>query len=153
MKQPSFRLQITLLSSALAGIALIGFGAISWWQIYRAKINRLDAQIVNILMRGKGPPETEASKLYQEQRWQLYANSLTDILGGSTNKISSGLLVLDTTGNLLYQSQEIAEDPSLYQQSIEQLALTESPPQISPQTRERKIAPPPPTTSCLSNKN
>ncbi|MEH1845076.1 MAG: ATP-binding protein [Nostoc sp.] len=51
MKLPSFRLRIALLSAALAGSALVGFGAVSWFQIYNAKISRLDAELLNHLMR------------------------------------------------------------------------------------------------------
>lgn len=69
MKLPSFRLQIALLSAALAGSTLVGFGAISWFQIYNAQINRLDAQLFNQLMRATRSPERE--------RWQRYADSLS----------------------------------------------------------------------------
>ncbi|WP_265273049.1 hypothetical protein [Nostoc sp. KVJ3] len=51
MKLTSFRLRIALLSTALAGTTLIGFGAVSWFQIYNAKISRLDAELLNYLMR------------------------------------------------------------------------------------------------------
>jgi two-component system, OmpR family, heavy metal sensor histidine kinase CusS len=45
MKLPSFRLRVALLSAALAGSALIGFGAIFWFQIYNAQIGKLDAEL------------------------------------------------------------------------------------------------------------
>ncbi|MEH2034438.1 MAG: hypothetical protein V7K67_33365 [Nostoc sp.] len=51
MKLPSFRLRLALLSAALAGSTLVGFGAISWLQIYNAKTSRLDAELLNQLMR------------------------------------------------------------------------------------------------------
>ena len=127
MKRLSFRLQVSFLSSALAGTALIVFGAISWWQIYRANLDRLDAQILNILMRGNGPTETATSELYQEQRWQLYSNSLADILGVNIN-VPTGLLVLDSLGNKIYQSESITKDPDLHQMLIHQLAIAKPPP-------------------------
>ncbi|MDF5732563.1 MAG: ATP-binding protein [Rhizonema sp. PD38] len=66
MKRSSFRLRITLLSSALAGSALVGFGAISWFQIYNAHIGRLDAQLANQLMRAntKSPRRGEPQSFY-----------------------------------------------------------------------------------------
>lgn len=145
MKRSSFRLQISLLSSALAGTALISFGAVSWWQIYRAKINRLDAQIINILMRGHATTKAETSELYRQQRWQLYSNSLADILDVNT-KISTGLLVLDTKGNKLYQSESIVNDQDLELIISEQLKLIkpDKPDQCHFSDADRKIGPPPP---------
>ena len=151
MKLPSFRLQISLLSSALAGTALIGFGAVSWWQIYRAKINRLDVQIVNILMRGNVPPNVEYSELYREQRWQVYSNSLGDILRVNS-EISTALLVLDAKGNRLYQSTSIAEDLDLKLILTDRLALTEPPPPILPNKVSRQKAPPPPPPITFATK-
>ncbi len=94
MKLSSFRLRIALLSAALAGSALVGFGAVSWFQIYNAKISRLDAELLNHLMRATRSPDRE--------RWQLYADSLPYAFGGGTNiKIPIALLVLDPNGNIL----------------------------------------------------
>ena len=152
MKRLSFRLQISFLSSALAGMALIVFGAISWWQIYRANLDRLDAQILNILMRGNGPKETATSELYQQQRWQLYSNSLADILGANIN-IPTGLLVLDNLGNKIYQSESITEDPDLHQLLTHQLAIAKPPPPISDRVSEREIAPPPPPPIIFETKS
>ena len=152
MKRLSFRLQISLLSSALAGTALIAFGAVSWWQIYRANLDRLDAQILNILMRGKGPKEIKTPELYQEQRWQLYSNSLADILGANIN-IPTGLLVLDSLGNKIYQSESITNDPNLHQLLTHQLAIAKPPPPISYQASEQKIAPPPPPPIIFETKS
>ncbi|MEM8779303.1 MAG: ATP-binding protein [Cyanobacteria bacterium P01_G01_bin.49] len=140
MKRPSFRLQITLLSSVLAGTSLIGFGAISWFQIYNANVSRLDAQILNLLMRRHGPPTPERTQLYQEQRWKLYSNSLADILGVNT-EISTGLLVLDAKGNRLYQSEEIIADLDLHHLLSHQLTLTKPPPR---QPLRQKLPPPSP---------
>ncbi len=95
MRLRSFRLRIALLSAALAGSALVGLGAISWVQIYNAKLNRLDADLFNQLIR--------STRLRDRDRWQRFADSLPDILGGSA-KTSIALLVLDANGNPLYQS-------------------------------------------------
>ena len=95
MKLPSFRLRIALFSAALAGSALVGFGAVSWFQIYNAKVNRLDTQIINQLMRPPiCPPGRKPPQFYQEARWQEYQNMLSGILGENT-EAPIALLVLD----------------------------------------------------------
>ena len=45
MKLASFRLRIALLSVALAGSALMGFGLVAWRLIYVAKVSGLDAKL------------------------------------------------------------------------------------------------------------
>jgi len=116
MKLPSFRLRIALLSAALAGSALVGFGAISWLQIYEAKISRLDAEMLNQLMRGTRPPERE--------RWERYADSLSYAFGTNT-KTPIALLVLDANGNTLYQSNQVLDVNRLL---VARLQLTPLPP-------------------------
>jgi len=140
MKLPSFRLKIALFSATLAGSALIGFAGISWFQIYNAKISRLDAQIINELMRGNGPPKRDITQLYQEQRWKLYSNLVSDILGANT-KIPTGLLVLDKEGNKLYQTQEINLDRNLHLLLTKQLKLTNPSPRITARKLSSKELP------------
>ncbi|WP_341528009.1 ATP-binding protein [Nostoc sp. UHCC 0302] len=125
MKLPSFRLRIGLLSAALAGSALVGFGAISWLQIYEAKISRLDAEMLNQLMRGTRPPEQE--------RWQRYADSLSYAFGTNT-KTPIALLILDANGNTLYQSNDVPDDLDVNRLLLERLRLTplRSPPPRQP---------------------
>ncbi|MHC5823032.1 MAG: sensor histidine kinase [Nostoc sp.] len=125
MKRPSFRLRIAVLSAALAGSALVGFGAVSWFQIYEAKISQLDAQLLNQLMRASRPPEAE--------RWQRYADSLTYAFGTNT-KTPIVLLVLDANSNTLYQSNEVPADFGLNRLLLERIGLTPLPP---PPNRER----------------
>ncbi len=135
MKLPSFRLRIALFSATLAGSALVGFGAVSWFQIYNAKVNRLDTQIINQLMRPPMPPPgRKPPQFYQEPRWQEYTELLSNILGTNT-EIPIALLVLDREGNRLYQSQEVVEDKDLYRLLVKRLELTK------PFTR--KPSPPP----------
>ncbi|MEO1377594.1 MAG: ATP-binding protein [Cyanobacteria bacterium J06635_10] len=153
MKLPSFRLRIALFSSALAGSALVGFGAVSWFQIYNANISRLDAQIINQLMRGNAPPKQKLTQLYQERRWKLYSNSLSDILGANT-QIPMGLLVLDPEGNRLYQSQEIIVDRDLASLLTKQLTLAKPPPPISRRKlSSQKLPPPPPPPALLTTES
>jgi two-component system, OmpR family, heavy metal sensor histidine kinase CusS len=119
MKLPSFRLRIALLSAALAGSALVGFGAVSWFQIYNAKISRLDAEIFNQLLRATRSPERE--------RWQRYGDSLSYSFGTNT-KIPIALLVLDANGNTLYQSNSLPADRDVNRLCLEHLQLAPPPP-------------------------
>ncbi|BAY82643.1 integral membrane sensor signal transduction histidine kinase [Calothrix parasitica NIES-267] len=152
MKLSSFRLRIALFSSFLAGSALIGFGAVSWWQIYNANISRLDAQIINELMRGNGPPKRDVTVLYQKQRWKLYSNSVSDILGANT-KIPTGLLVLDAEGNKLYQSQQTIVDKDLHRLLAKQITLTKPLRLISVRKLSSQELPPPPLPILLTTKS
>lgn len=98
---PSFRLRIALLSAALAGSTLVGFAAVSWFQIYNAQIGRLDAELSNQLMRSTHAADRE--------RWQFYKDSLSYAFGTRT-KTSIVLLAIDAYGNVLYQSNEVPAD-------------------------------------------
>lgn len=51
MNLGSFRLRIALLSVALAGGALVGFGLVAWRLIYVAKVSSLDAKLKSQLSR------------------------------------------------------------------------------------------------------
>jgi heavy metal sensor kinase len=121
MKLPSFRLRIALLSAALAGSTLVGFGAVSWFQIYNAKISRLDGELLNHLMRPPPSPLGEG--------WQLYPDSLPYALGGGTNiKTPIALLVLDAKGNTLYESNSLPADVNVNRLLVQRLQLTPQPP-------------------------
>ncbi|MEH2065817.1 MAG: ATP-binding protein [Nostoc sp.] len=121
MKLPSFRLRIALLSAALAGSTLVGFGAVSWFQIYNAKISRLDAELLNHLMRPTRSSDGEG--------WQLYPDSLPYALGGGTNiKTPIALLVLDAKGNTLYESNSLPADVNVNRLLVQRLQLTPQPP-------------------------
>lgn len=129
--RPSFRLRIALLSAALAGSALVGFGAVSWFQIYNAQINRLDAQLVNQLMRVNRPPEPE--------QWQSYRDSLPYALRIDT-KIPIALLVQDSNGNTLYQSNSLPAELDVNRLLAQSLRLT--PPAPEPPPRKQSPLPP-----------
>ncbi|MBW4512345.1 MAG: HAMP domain-containing protein [Scytonematopsis contorta HA4267-MV1] len=119
MKLPSFRLRIALLSVALAGSALVGFGAVSWFQIYNAQIGRLDAEIFNQLIRANRSPIRE--------RWEFYRESLSYAFGKKT-KTSVALLVMDTDGNKLYESNSRPDDLDMNRLLVKRLELTPLPP-------------------------
>ncbi|MEH2224800.1 ATP-binding protein [Nostoc sp.] len=138
MKLPSFRLRIALLSAALAGSTLVGFGAVSWFQIYNAKISRLDAELLNHLMRatpnfppreeppaGAASPRRENSR--ERSRWQFYEDSLSYAFGTNT-KTPVALVVLDADSNILYQSNSLAADLEVNRLLLKRLELTPLPP-------------------------
>ncbi|HEY9670206.1 MAG TPA: ATP-binding protein [Waterburya sp.] len=101
MKLRSFRIRIALLSAILAGSALAGFGLISWWLIYEAKVSRLDAELESQLMRiGRPRPR---------DRWQSYEASLGQSFG-TNSKTAIAVLVIGADGNVLYRSNQWAAD-------------------------------------------
>ena len=59
MKLASFRLRIALLSVALAGGALVGFGLVAWRLIYVAKVNSLDAKLDSQLQQMRPDRSTD----------------------------------------------------------------------------------------------
>lgn len=101
MNLRSFRIRIALLSAVLAGGALVGFGLISWWLIYEAKVSRLDAELESQLMRASRPRSAE--------RWQAYEALLPRAFGANA-KTPIGLLILDATGNVAYRSDQWPTD-------------------------------------------
>ncbi|MEH2267826.1 MAG: ATP-binding protein [Nostoc sp.] len=138
MKLPSFRLRLALLSAALAGSTLVGFGAVSWFQISNAKISRLDAELLNHLMRatpnfppreepavGAASPRRELSKesSRDRSRWQFYEDSLSYAFGSNT-KTPVALLVLDANNNILYQSNSLPADLEVNRLLLARLQLT-----------------------------
>ncbi|NJK99943.1 MAG: HAMP domain-containing protein [Spirulinaceae cyanobacterium SM2_1_0] len=74
--QPSLRRRLALLTTALAGGALIGFGLLSYWLIREAKIARLDVQLESQLLR--------ASRRRSPQELSEYVAELQAINGATT---------------------------------------------------------------------
>nr|WP_199298061.1 HAMP domain-containing protein [Trichocoleus sp. FACHB-40] len=110
----SFRIRIALLSAVLAGSAIVGFGLISWWLIYEAKVSRLDAELESQLMRAGRPRSRD--------RWQSYEAFLPGAFGTNT---AIAMLVIDADGNVLYRSEEWAAD-------LDTKNLWKSRPQLQP---------------------
>ena len=54
MKLLSFRLKIALLSALISGVVLLGFGAASWYLIYRQKVAAVDTEIRSLGARHPG---------------------------------------------------------------------------------------------------
>lgn len=96
MKLQSFRFRIALSSAVLASIALIGFGVVSWWLIYDAKVKRLDAEIETQLLHATRPRSPE---------WDAYTDSLPLLLG-MNGETTVGLIVTQIDGNLIYKSSQ-----------------------------------------------
>lgn len=107
----SFRLRIALLSAFLAGTALVGFGAISSWLIYEAKVSRLDAELQSQLLPA-GRPRFGSPLKESQDHWQSYEARLPRAFGTDANT-PIALLVLDAEGNVLYQSPQWATDLSV----------------------------------------
>lgn len=129
MKLKSFRFRIALSSAVLATIALIGFGIVSWWLIYDAKVKRLDAAIETQLLHA-----TRAQAL----EWDAYMASLPLLLG-MNGQTAVALLVTQRDGNLVYKSshwQEKLDANSLW------ISLRPLPPNGG--RRELELEPPPP---------
>lgn len=137
MKLRSFRIRIALLSAVLAGGALVGFGLISWWLIYEAKVSRLDAELESQLMRAGRPRSPD--------RWQSYEASLPQSFGTSA-KTAIALLVIGADGNVIYRSNQWAADLDVTNlwTSRPQLPPFPSRPSAQPTAPFSEINPPPP---------
>jgi signal transduction histidine kinase len=134
VKLRSFRIRIALLSAVLAGSALAGFGLISWWLIYEAKVSRLDAELESQLMRAGRPRSPE--------RWQSYETSLPQSFGTNA-KTPIAVLIIGADGNVQYRSAQWAADLNVTN-------LWTSRPQLSPFPSphfERQTAPFPETNA------
>jgi two-component system, OmpR family, heavy metal sensor histidine kinase CusS len=92
----SFRLRIALLSAALAGTALVGFGLTSWFLIREANLRQLDEAIETQLFKTAGLPRPEAY-------WRTYEDDLPRIFDAKDDSWVA-LRVIDPGSVLVYQS-------------------------------------------------
>lgn len=93
----SFRLRLALLSTVLAGTALVGFSGLAWRLIYSAKINQLDTRLESQIERFARPlPATDGSR-----------NRETDLARDLDTEPGSeiALQILDAQGDPFYQSE------------------------------------------------
>lgn len=97
MKVRSFRLRIAVLSTVLAGSALVGFSLVAWRLIYVEKVSRLDAKLEYLVKRTVRPRSPEW--------WQPFVTSLPGELGIQAD---TPILVLSVNarGQTLYQDQD-----------------------------------------------
>ncbi len=98
----SFRLRIALLSSLLAGVALVGFGSVSFWLIYQTELSRIDDGIKNQLLR-------EADRPTPRQHWQEYFDSLSSTFAIDTRS-NLAMLVKNPRSQIIFQSPTWAAD-------------------------------------------
>jgi two-component system, OmpR family, heavy metal sensor histidine kinase CusS len=98
----SFRLRIALLSSVLAGVALVGFGSVSFWLIYQTELNRIDDAIKNQLLR-------EADRPTPRKQWQEYFNSLASTFAIDTDS-NLAMLVQDPQSQVVFRSPTWGEE-------------------------------------------
>lgn len=97
----SFRLRIALLSAALAGSAIVGFAATSWWLIYDAKVSRLDVELESQLFRAARPRS--------QVDWNSYQSSLP-LAFGTDSQTPIALQVIGFDGSIIYQSSDWSAD-------------------------------------------
>ena len=97
LKIRSFRTRIAVASAVLAGSALVGFGGLSWWMIYDAKMSRLDEALKSQLIRAARPRKQE--------RWQLYESSLPEALE-TNSQTPVALLAIARDGTTLHRSEQ-----------------------------------------------
>ncbi|MGC1216968.1 MAG: ATP-binding protein [Phormidesmis sp.] len=100
MKLASFRLRIALLSVALAGGALVGFGLVAWRLIYVAKVNSLDTKLDSQLQK--------MISMRSPDQWKTFTSELPRDL-----EIQVGapitLLSLDEEGRTIHYSVDGAQ--------------------------------------------
>ncbi|MEN8444541.1 MAG: ATP-binding protein [Cyanobacteria bacterium J06555_13] len=102
MKLASFRLRIALLSVALAGGALVGFGLVAWRLIYVAKVSSLDAKLKGQLQRMVARTD-EAGLTRSPEWWQSFNRELPRELETQIDTPIT-LLVVDQQGTTLHYS-------------------------------------------------
>ena len=134
----SFRLRIALLSSVLAGVALIGFGSVSFWLIYQTELNRIDDAIKNQLLR-------EADRPTPRKLWQEYFNSLSSTFAIDTDS-NLAMLVRDPRSQIVFQSSTWSADLNQSVVFVPQPEFTTLPAGLAPppplgRPRRRQLAP------------
>ncbi|MGB3491685.1 MAG: ATP-binding protein [Elainellaceae cyanobacterium] len=97
MKLRSFRLRLALLSSGLAGVALVSFGAVAWWLILDAKISRLDARLEKVLLL--------VARFQEGDRPSSMPDAIIQRELGLTAETTRILWIWDADGTLLYSSK------------------------------------------------
>ncbi|MGB2924358.1 MAG: ATP-binding protein [Limnothrix sp.] len=96
MKLSSFRLRIALFSALLAGVTVTGFGGISYVLLYQSKLDSLDQNIQEKLLR-------EASIPRPIMYWEIFEESRAFAFS-SASKSNAALLILNQN-QTIYQSQ------------------------------------------------
>ena len=102
MKPLPFRLKIALLSTAISGVVLAGFGTAAYAMIARQKTASIDKEIRSLAMRHRG-------WLANRQALQRIDDNLGFIFGGDSHE-DIILLIADPAGNVLYVSPDWPEN-------------------------------------------
>lgn len=124
----SFRLRVALLSMALSGFVLTGFGAWAWFMVYRSNLHRIDSSLRDIaqqhLMFPRGPGH-----------WATVDESLQFVFGED----SAGVLlaVVSSSGTVLHRSTHWPEGMDRLP-ALPEVLLT------GPVQRPAPVPPPPP---------
>ena len=92
----SFRLRIALLSALLAGCALAGFAALSWWLVRDIRVKQLETDVA-------AHAERESNRRLPPGGWQQFEVRLARTLTASDAE-DVLLLVQDGTGERVYRS-------------------------------------------------
>jgi two-component system, OmpR family, heavy metal sensor histidine kinase CusS len=94
----SFRRRIALLSAALAGAALVGFGLTAWFFIREANLRQLDQAIETQILKATGLPLPETAAY-----WRTYENDLPRIFDAKDDRWVA-LRTIDRRSVTIYQS-------------------------------------------------
>ena len=97
MKLKSFRFRIALLSALLAGTAIAGFSGVTYFLFYQSKLNTIDNEIKDQLLRESSAPRPLA-------HWQIYEQHRSSFFGDQTQN-AIALLVLNSDGKTIHQSK------------------------------------------------
>jgi hypothetical protein len=101
MNLNSFRLKIALLSGLLAGLLLIGFGAVLWRVTYQFNLDRLDREIRNV---GQG----NLDRIFGGDHWERLESALKFVSG--TGQSASYVLWVKNYDRMVYQSPAWPKD-------------------------------------------
>lgn len=131
--RPSLRWRFALLASGLAGGVLLGFALLSGWLIYAAKLDRLDAQVENALLRLARPHN-------QGLRPDLEAMLAQEL--GLSNREQVALQVVSPDGKELYRSPQWPDQLQpqlLWNQLPAWTAIDPARPPMGPPRRDRML--------------
>jgi len=97
MKLKSFRFRIALLSALLAGTAIAGFSGVTYFLFYQSKLNTIDNEIKDQLLRESSAPRPLPHwQSYEQHRSSFFADQLQNAIA---------LLVVDRDGKTIHQSK------------------------------------------------
>ncbi len=96
LPNPSFRLRIALLSAAISGVVLLGFGLVAWVWLNHERLTSLDREIRALAFRHPGWMNNRAN--YER------LGSAIEFIFGEERKGQLVLLAMDATGTVRFRS-------------------------------------------------